>query len=225
MLLCIKDGNIMVIDFCEMVFVVVICDMFFDDQGNVDVKKLLMLYLVFGMLGIVVGFLLVLEKYGMMLLNKVVCLVMKLVEEGFVVNDVLVDDLKIYGSEVIFNYENSKVIFWKDGELLKKGDKLVQKNLVKSLEMIVENGLDVFYKGVIVDQIVGEMQKNGGLMIKEDLVSYKVVECMLISGDYCGYQVFFMLLLFLGGIYIVQILNIFENFDMKKYGFGSVDVM
>ncbi|SQD00891.1 gamma-glutamyltranspeptidase [Escherichia coli] len=26
-----------------------------------------------------------------------------------------------------------------------------------------------------------------------------------------------------GGIHIVQILNILENFDMKKYGFGSAD--
>ncbi|SUH01404.1 gamma-glutamyltranspeptidase [Salmonella enterica subsp. enterica] len=39
------------------------------------------------------------------------------------VNDALADDLKTYGSEVIPNHENSKVIFWKDGEPLKKGDK------------------------------------------------------------------------------------------------------
>lgn len=203
MLICLKNGNIMVIDFCEMVFVKVICDMFFDDQGNLDSKKLFILYLVFGILGMVVGFLLVLDKYGIMLLNKVVQFVFKLVCDGFIVNDVLVDDFKIYGSEVLLNYENSKVIFWKEGELLKKGDMLVQVNLVKSLEMIVENGLDEFYKGMIVEQIVQEMQKNGGLIIKEDLVVYKVVECILISGDYCGYQVYFMLLLFFGGIYIV----------------------
>ncbi|WP_366541465.1 gamma-glutamyltransferase, partial [Salmonella enterica] len=79
------------------------------------------------------------------------------------------DDLKTYGSEVIPNHENSKAIFWKDGEPLKKGDKLVQKNLAKSLEMIAENGPDAFYKGAIADQIAGEMQKNGGLMTKEDL--------------------------------------------------------
>ncbi|TAT59404.1 hypothetical protein EGM92_33230, partial [Enterobacter cloacae] len=39
--------------------------------------------------------------------------------------DALADDLKTYGSEVIPNHENSKAIFWKDGEPLKKGDKLV----------------------------------------------------------------------------------------------------
>ncbi|MGU0057356.1 gamma-glutamyltransferase [Enterobacter hormaechei] len=56
----------------------------------------------------------------------------RLARDGFVVNDALADDLKTYGSEVIPNHENSKAIFWKDGEPLKKGDKLVQKNLAKT---------------------------------------------------------------------------------------------
>lgn len=91
--------------------------------------------------------------------------------------------------------------------------------------MIAENGPDAFYKGAIADQIAGEMQKNGGLMTKEDLASYKAVERTPISGDYRGYQVFSMPPPSSGGIHIVQILNILENFDMKKYGFGSADAM
>lgn len=91
--------------------------------------------------------------------------------------------------------------------------------------MIAENGPDAFYKGAIADQIAGEMQKNGGLMTKEDLANYKAVERTPISGDYRGYQVFSMPPPSSGGIHIVQILNILENFDMKKYGFGSADAM
>ncbi|WP_181947199.1 gamma-glutamyltransferase, partial [Klebsiella pneumoniae] len=99
-------------------------------------------------------------------------------------NDALADDLKTYGSEVLPNHENSKAIFWKEGEPLKKGDKLVQANLAKSLEMIAENGPDEFYKGTIAEQIAQEMQKNGGLISKEDLAAYKAVERTPISGDY-----------------------------------------
>lgn len=116
----------------------------------------------------------------------------KLARDGFVVNDALADDLKTYGSEVIPNHENSKAIFWKDGEPLKKGDKLVQKNLAKSLELIAENGPDAFYKGPIADQIADEMQKNGGLITKADLAEYKAVEREPISGTYRGYEVFSM---------------------------------
>ena len=87
--------------------------------------------------------------------------------------------------------------------------------------MIAENGPDEFYKGTIAEQIAQEMQKNGGLISKEDLAAYKAVERTPISGDYRGYQVYSMPPPSSGGIHIVQILNILENFDMQKYGFGS----
>ncbi|EOV8254329.1 gamma-glutamyltransferase [Escherichia coli] len=104
-------------------------------------------------------------------------------------------------------------------------NKVVQPNLAKSLEMIAENGPDEFYKGTIAEQIAQEMQKNGGLITKEDLAAYKAVERTPISGEYRGYQVYSMPPPSSGGIHIVQILNILENFDMKKYGFGSADAM
>jgi len=46
-----------------------------------------------------------------------------------------------------------------------------------------------------------------------------------ISGTYRGYEVFSMPPPSSGGIHIVQILNILENFDMHKFGFGSADAM
>lgn len=222
MLIRSKNGNTTAIDFREMAPAKATRDMFLDDQGNPDSKKSLTSHLASGT---VAGFSLALDKYGTMPLNKVVQPAFKLARDGFIVNDELADDLKTYGSEVLPNHENSKAIFWKEGEPLKKGDKLVQANLAKSLEMIAENGPDEFYKGTIAEQIAQEMQKNGGLITKEDLAAYKAVERTPISGDYRGYQVYSMPPPSSGGIHIVQILNILENFDMKKYGFGSADAM
>ncbi|MCE7718085.1 gamma-glutamyltransferase [Escherichia albertii] len=221
MLIRTKDGNTTAIDFREMAPAKATRDMFLDDQGNPDNKKSLTSHLASGTPGTVAGFSLALDKYGTMPLNKVVQPAFKLARDGFIVNDALADDLKTYGSEVLPNHENSKAIFWKEGEPLKKGDKLVQANLAKSLEMIAENGPDEFYKGTIAEQIAQEMQKNGGLISKEDLAAYKAVERTPISGDYRGYQVYSMPPPSSGGIHIVQILNILENFDMQKYGFGS----
>ena len=101
----------------------------------------------------------------------------------------------------------------------------MQKNLAKSLELIAEHGPDAFYKGAIADQIADEMKKNGGLITKVDLAEYKAVERTPISGEYRGYQVYSMPPPSSGGIHIVQILNILENFDMHKFGFGSADAM
>ncbi|WP_227318536.1 gamma-glutamyltransferase [Cedecea davisae] len=226
MMLRTKDGKTVAIDFREMAPEKASRDMFLDDKGNADSKKSLTSHLASGTPGTVAGFSLALEKYGTMPLNKVVQPAIKLARDGITVNDALADDLKQYGAEVIPNHENSKAIFWKaDGQPLQKGDNLVQTNLAKSLEMIAEQGPDAFYKGVIADQIAEEMVKNGGLISKADLANYKAVERKPVSGEYRGYEVYSMPPPSSGGIHIVQILNILENFDLAKYGFGSADAM
>ncbi|EAA4080993.1 gamma-glutamyltransferase [Salmonella enterica subsp. salamae] len=225
MLLRTKDGATTAIDFREMAPAGATRDMFLDEQGNPDSKKSLTSPLASGTPGTVAGLSLALEKYGSLPLNSVVRPAIKLAQEGFIVNDALADDLKTYGSEVLPHHENSKAIFWKDGEPLKKGDKLVQQDLANSLTMIAENGPDAFYKGEIARQIAQQMQQNGGLITTDDLAAYQVVERTPVSGEYRGYQIFSMPPPSSGGIHIVQILNILENFDMKKYGFGSADAI
>ncbi|EIY6648566.1 gamma-glutamyltransferase [Salmonella enterica] len=225
MLLRTKDGATTAIDFREMAPAGATRDMFLDEQGNPDSKKSLTSPLASGTPGTVAGLSLALEKYGSLPLNSVVRPAIKLAQEGFIVNDALADDLKTYGSEVLPHHENSKAIFWKDGEPLKKGDKLVQQDLANSLTMIAENGPDAFYKGEIARQIAQQMQQNGGLITTDDLAAYQAVERTPVSGEYRGYQTFSMPPPSSGGIHIVQILNILENFDMKKYGFGSADAI
>ena len=150
------------------------------------------------------------------------------VKEGKIELKAACDGLFRVNSEKLIavnSIEDLMIATRKGNTAVKKGDKLVQANLAKSLEMIAENGPDEFYKGTIAEQIAQEMQKNGGLISKEDLAAYKAVERTPISGDYRGYQVYSMPPPSSGGIHIVQILNILENFDMKKYGFGSADAM
>ncbi|EBI8003678.1 gamma-glutamyltransferase [Salmonella enterica] len=225
MLLRTKDGATTAIDFREMAPAGATRDMFLDEQGNPDSKKSLTSPLASGTPGTVAGLSLALEKYGSLPLSSVVRPAIKLAQEGFIVNDALADDLKTYGSEVLPHHENSKAIFWKDGEPLKKGDKLVQQDLANSLTMIAENGPDAFYKGEIARQIAQQMQQNGGLITTDDLAAYQAVERTPVSGEYRGYQIFSMPPPSSGGIHIVQILNILENFDMNKYGFGSADAI
>lgn len=225
MLLRTKDGKTTAIDFREMAPILASRDMFLDAQGNPDSKKSLISHLASGTPGTVAGFSLALQKYGTLPLSKVVQPAIKLAQEGFIVNDSLADDLNTYGREVIARHENSKAIFWKAGQPLKKGDRLVQSQLAKSLELIAKKGPDAFYTGPVAEQIIDEMKKNGGLITKEDLANYKAVERTPISGDYRGYQVYSMPPPSSGGIHIVQILNILANFDMQKQGFGSADAM
>lgn len=226
MLLRTASGRVTAIDFREMAPGHASRDMFLDKQGNADSKLSLTSHLASGTPGTVAGLALAAQKYGTLPLSTLLAPAIKLARDGIPVNDALADDLKTYGKEVLITHPNSKAIFYKpDGTPWQKGDRLVQKNLAHSLQLIARQGPDAFYKGEIADEIAGEMAQHGGLINKADLAAYRAVERKPISGTYRGYEVFSMPPPSSGGIHIVQILNILENFDLAKMGFGSADAM
>jgi len=226
MLIRSASGTTTAIDFREVAPVRASRDMFLDAQGNADSKKSLTSHLASGVPGTVAGFSLANQKYGTLPLSTLIQPALDLARKGIVVNDALADDLGVYGKEVLLAHPNSKAIFFKsDGTPWQKGEKLVQRNLARSLELIARQGPDAFYKGEIADQIAAEMEQHGGLIGKADLANYRAIERKPVSGSYRGYEVFSMPPPSSGGIHIVQILNILENFDLAKMGFGSADAI
>ncbi|MFG6078008.1 gamma-glutamyltransferase [Erwinia sp. OPT-41] len=226
MLIRTASGHATAIDFREMAPIKASRDMFLDAQGNADGKKSLTSHLASGVPGTVAGFALANKEYGTLPLAQLIAPAIRLAEKGIVVNEALADDLKVYGKEVLITHPNSKAVFYKaDGQPYARGEKLVQHNLARSLRLIATQGPDAFYKGEIASEIAAEMAANGGLIGKADLANYKAVERKPISGTYRGYEVFSMPPPSSGGIHIVEILNILENFDLAKMGFGSADAM
>ncbi|WP_168393697.1 gamma-glutamyltransferase [Erwinia amylovora] len=226
MLLRTASGYTTSIDFRETAPLRASRNMFLDAAGNADSKKSLTSPLASGVPGTVAGFALANQKYGTLPLSQLIKPALDLARNGIVVNDSLADDLKVYGKEVLLDHANSKAIFFKaDGTPYRQGEKLVQRNLAHSLELIARQGPDAFYKGKIADEIAGEMEQHGGLIAKADLANYRAIERKPVGGTYRGYQVFSMPPPSSGGVHIVQILNILENFDLAKMGFGSADAM
>ncbi|MCX8966526.1 gamma-glutamyltransferase [Erwinia psidii] len=226
MLIRTASGHTTSIDFREMAPTRASRNMFLDAQGNADSKKSLTSHLASGVPGTVAGFALANKEYGTLPLATLIAPAIRLAAKGIVVNESLADDLKVYGKEVLLDHANSKAIFFRpDGTPYQRGETLVQRNLAHSLELIARQGPDAFYKGAIAEQIAKEMAANGGLIDKGDMANYKAIERKPVSGSYRGYDVFSMPPPSSGGIHIVQILNILENFDLAKMGFGSADAM
>ncbi|WP_130832392.1 gamma-glutamyltransferase [[Erwinia] mediterraneensis] len=226
MLLRTAAGRTTTIDFREMAPAGASRDMFLDKQGNADSKLSLTSHLASGTPGTVAGFALAVQKYGTLPLARLLEPAIRLARDGFVINDALANDLKTYGKEVLLSHPASKAIFFKaDGTPYQKGERLVQKNLARSLQLIAEQGAAAFYQGKIADEIAAEMAAHGGLISKADLTAYRAVERQPVSGTYHGYELFSMPPPSSGGIHIVQILNILENFDLAKMGFGSADAI
>ena len=99
-----------------------------------------------------------------------------------------------------------------------EGDRLIQRDLSRTLRAIADGGADAFYKGWIADRIAADMQANGGLITKRDLAAYKVRELAPIRGMYKGYEIVSMPPPSSGGVALVEMLNIVEPLDLKSKG-------
>lgn len=215
-----KTGKDVAIDFREIAPAKASRDMYLDNQGNVIDGKSLFTHDASGVPGTVAGMEYALKQWGTMPLSKVLEPAIKLADKGFIVSDVLAQTLKEEKS-TLGKWSASKAIFFKNGEPLKSGDLLVQKDLAKSLRLIAKQGAKAFYQGEIATKIAKEMQSHGGTMTLEDLKAYKVVERQPIIGDYRGYKVVTMPPPSSGGVHLIEILNMLEHYPIKEDGVNS----
>ncbi|HOO90807.1 MAG TPA: gamma-glutamyltransferase, partial [Syntrophales bacterium] len=70
--------------------------------------------------------------------------------------------------ERLGQWASTRAVFFKNGAPLKAGDRLVQKDLAKSLRQIARHGSKAFYRGGIGDKIVAEMAQHGGLIDRDE---------------------------------------------------------
>ncbi|MEJ2384485.1 MAG: gamma-glutamyltransferase [Xanthomonadales bacterium] len=109
-----------------------------------------------------------------------------------------------------------------DGRAPRVGEMWRNPNLADTLERIAREGRDVFYRGDIARVIGDYMQANGGFLSYEDLAAHRSEWVEPVSVNYRGYDVW-ELPPNGQGIAALQILNILEQFDVAKMGFGSAD--
>jgi gamma-glutamyltranspeptidase/glutathione hydrolase len=118
-------------------------------------------------------------------------------------------------------YESSMKVFTKNGKPYEEGDIFKQLDLARTLKLIKQKGRDGFYKGKTANLIVDQMKKMNGLITLEDLENYNVIERKPVKGTYRGFDIVSMPPSSSGGIVLIQMLNILENFNFKKDEWGS----
>jgi gamma-glutamyltranspeptidase/glutathione hydrolase len=220
MVIRMANGETVTIDFREKAPMKASENMFLDENGNFVPEKSQVGHLSVGVPGSVAGLLLALEKYGTMSRREVLKPAIELAEKGFIVNEGLANAFK-NAFEHFKKFPSTMRYFSKNGQPYSAGDRLVQKDLGKVLKLIRDKGRDGFYKGKVADLIVEEMKRGGGLITYEDLENYQPVLRKPVVGNYRGYEIISMGPPSSGGVCLIELLNILENFDLKKYGFGS----
>ena len=112
-------------------------------------------------------------------------------------------------------------VFTKNGIPYSTGELFTQPDLEWTLEQIKENGRDGFYKGKVAELLVNQISSLSGFITLEDLKKYQPVEREPILGTYRGYEIISMPPPSSGGIALVELLNILENYDLKNVDWGS----
>jgi gamma-glutamyltranspeptidase/glutathione hydrolase len=172
-----------------------------------------------GVPGTVRGLALAHQRFGKLAWRDVVSPAVKLAEDGFIIDAQLANSLNWIVGCFQVTPELRRVLGKDEGRShWQSGDRLVQKDLAKTLHRVAEYGADGFYKGRTAELLAAEMKGRGGLITQADLALYSAKMRAPIHGTYRGYDVYAPPPPSSGGICLVEMLNTLENFDLKKQG-------
>ncbi|CAI2797029.1 MULTISPECIES: gamma-glutamyltransferase [Pseudomonas] len=214
------DGRKTFLDFREKAPLAATADMYLDKDGNVIEGLSAKGHLAVGVPGTVSGMELALSKYGTLKRAQVIAPAIKLAENGFALEQGDIDLLHTATGEFEKD-KDMRAIFLHNGQPLQVGQKLVQKDLAKTLKEISAKGTDGFYKGWVAKALVDSSQAGKGIITQADLDKYKTRELAPIECDYRGYHVVSAPPPSSGGVVICQIMNILEGYPMADLGYHS----
>ena len=220
MTLQLADGRKTFLDFREKAPLAATPNMYLDKDGNVIKGLSTHGHLAVGVPGSVSGLEWAREKYGTLKRQELLAPSIALAEQGFVLDQGDIDMLHTATAD--FRKDPaSAAIFLKGGEPYQVGDRLVQKDLARTLKAISDKGPEGFYKGPVAQALTQASQAGGGLITQADLDQYKTREMPPVECDYRGYHVVSAPPPSSGGVIICEILNILEGYPLKDLGFRS----
>lgn len=175
--------------------------------------------------GEVAGLLYALENYGTMSREEVIRPAANLAKNGFYVTPTLSNDIKNEFDKMEKYPETGKVFLNEDGLPYETGDKFTNKDMAKTLDIIIKKGKDGFYKGEVAQAIVNSLNKYDGIYTLEDLANYQVKLREPVKGTYRGYEIISSPSPSSGGAIVIQILNILENFNVGELEVNSPEYL
>ncbi|MCJ9427825.1 gamma-glutamyltransferase [Kordiimonas marina] len=222
MMIYLKDQDkTIALDYREIAPKAAFRDMYLNKDGSVDNNRVRFTLKGSGVPGTVMGLTEALSKYGTLPLKQVMAPAIRLAEQGFPMTWSLNETLKEYKDRLQADPAAKKYFYKADGSVYAPGEIFRQPVLAKTLKTIAEKGADGFYKGWVADALVKTMEEGGGLITHEDLNTYKTFTRKPIIGTYRGYKIATMPPPSSGGVNLIEMLNVLENWPMKSYGLNS----
>lgn len=159
------------------------------------------------------------ERFGKLAMTDILNPAIGYAETGFPLTELIA---YYWGRSADFfkDQPNFADTYMMEGKVPEKGDVFKNPFLANTYKTIAKNGRDGFYKGEVAKTIVDFLQSQGGKHTLEDFASHESEWVRPVSTNYRGYDVW-ELPPNGQGIAALQMLNIIEGYDMKRFGFGS----
>ena len=223
MLIRLKDGKFLAIDGREMAPAAATRDMFLRD-GKADTDLSQTGPLASGVPGALAAYDAAIRWAGKLTLREHLLNAAKIAEDGFELSQRYANTLK-RSADDFAKFEGSRATFLKDGKPYEAGEIFKQPDLAKTLRAVATNGIGWFYGGPFGKATEDWMKKNGGIMTAGDLKNYRVEFREPTFTQYRGHKIVSFPPPSSGGVHVAQILNIIDQFDLKKFKSNSPDMV
>ncbi len=222
--LLVKVGNkVESLDFRERAPKAASRNMYLDAQGKVRPNASLEGHLAVGVPGTIAGLAAAHKKYGKLPWRSVVAPAIRLARNGFRVSELYTEQAKSK-QKLLASNPAARAIFTNNGQPLQPGDRLVQRDLARTLIAVARNPQD-FYTGSIAGKIDRDMRINKGLITRADLQAYQPKWRDPVCGKFRQYNVCSMAPPSSGGVHLLQILNTIGSTDLAAMGWHSPDAL
>jgi gamma-glutamyltranspeptidase / glutathione hydrolase len=128
------------------------------------------------------------RRFGRVGLQRLVAPAARLARDGVALNPQQAYIIEILGA-IVTSTPESAALFAPRGELLHAGELLRQPELADTLERLGVEGSKPFYEGDIAAAIVDWVSERGGMLTRQDLAAYEVVDREPLRVGYRGRDV------------------------------------
>ena len=173
-----------------------------------------------GVPGEVAGLIEARRRFGSMPLAALAAPAIKLASDGFPLDGSLRTAIERQQTHMK-RFPDLGRVFMPNGDVPKEGDMIRQPELAATLKAIAQDGATAFYDGWIGQAIVKTIDQAGGVMTLGDLKNYKAVWREPLVGSYRGRTVVTMPPPSSGGVAILQMLNVLEDYKLGEFQHNS----
>ena len=213
------NGNTGALDYREKAALTATKNMYLDDNGDIIEGMSLVGAMAVGVPGTIAGIFEVHSKFGSLPIEALFQPAIDLAKNGIIVTKKQSNRIKRHQN--YFKLANKERILFQ--EKINQGDTLKFPSLANTLDRIMKNGRDEFYKGETAKKLVNFISDNNGIISLKDLELYKAVWRDPIEFSYDNLKIISMSPPSSGGICLEQIMKMIEPYDVHKMEYNSLD--